>query len=502
MKKQIKSSKRGLTFSISPTENFHPGSNYRYSIEGDTIQIKKANQGLKVSRKKVGHYEKALFDLRNKEIKSFLNQASQLEIEIREQEIIVSCYREKKIRAFFQKKQERVSISDLIGKKKTAEIIIPSFVQNQIFAKASGQSYYEQITLMDYFSSMNTEAYSTVDAITEVNAINQDLKQVFDVVSLFSGAGMLDYPFSKDQSFQIKFAVDYEPSACESYRRNIGDHIICDSVTNVTGYSFEKANLIIGGPSCKPFSNANRHAARMEQHEDVDLVNEYIRIVQENQPDVFVIENVPKFISAKDGEYLERVFTNLSDYQITSQIIKDCEIGGYTTRERAIIIGSKIGEIALPNVKVLPMKTVKDALAKVDSSWFNYEDITKPSEQTKKRMSMVTPGHNFKDIPELAQCDSHSNRYKRLDPDAQSPTIVNWRKLPLIHPKEDRTLSVAEAAALMGLDENFCFLGSLSQRQQQCGNGVTYAIGNLIKKTVKKALQNFYRDTTKQLAPV
>lgn len=82
----------------------------------------------------------------------------------------------------------------------------------------------------------------------------------------------------------------------------------------------------------------------------------------------------------------------------------------------------------------------------------------------------------------------HSDRYYRLNPDQVSPTIVNWRKLPLIHPDENRTLTVAEASALMGFDEKFQFRGSLASRQQQCGNGCSYAIGKLIKDAVKKAL--------------
>lgn len=62
----------------------------------------------------------------------------------------------------------------------------------------------------------------------------------------------------------------------------------------------------------------------------------------------------------------------------------------------------------------------------------------------------------------------------------------------MIHPTENRTLTVAEASALMGFDKDFQFHGSLDSRQQQCGNGCTLAIGKLIKETVKKVLVAFH----------
>ena len=232
----------------------------------------------------------------------------------------------------------------------------------------------------------------------------------------------------------------------------------------------------------------------VESHQDVDLVNEYIRITQENRPEVFVIENVPQFISCNNGIYMDRVMNGLgNDYKITSAILKDTDAGGYTLRKRAILIGSRIGEIKLPRKILHPLRTVREALQKVTPDWFNYSDQTSNRPETVRNMSLVRPGHNFKDIPALRDnLNMHSDRYYRLDPDKPSPTIVNWRKLPLIHPTENRTLTVAEASALMGFDKEFQFHGTLSERQQQCGNGCTYAIGKLIKDTIKKVLIQYH----------
>lgn len=176
-------------------------------------------------------------------------------------------------------------------------------------------------------------------------------------------------------------------------------------------------------------------------------------------------------------------------YNISTTIVKDADVGGYTSRRRAIMIGSKIGNISLPNLKLLPYKTVKEALDKVNESWFNYTDVTQANERTKRKMNFVRPGHNFMDIPdELRDRGTHSNHYRRLHWNEISPALPNWRKCLLLHPEQNRILTVAEAAALSGLDETVRFLGPLNSRQQQVGNGVPYAIANLIKNTVKKAL--------------
>lgn len=107
-------------------------------------------------------------------------------------------------------------------------------------------------------------------------------------------------------------------------------------------------------------------------------------------------------------------------------------------------------------------------------------------------MSFVPQGGNYENIPpeyRTASKNRHSCTYRRLAWDEPSPTIVNWRKPPLIHPLEDRTLTVAEAKALQGLPAEFEICGSLGQKQQQVGNSVPVAIGRFIKNALLSLLQ-------------
>lgn len=460
--RRYKTSKRGLTFSITPDEQYHPGSHYVYEVRKNCIIIRPSEEGMTVSRKKCGEKEKALFDIRQKDVRRAVSTSDYLEMEVKEDRIVVRCVKEVRNRI--------ISLE---------EVLKEFCISKATLSMAAGLE--GQISFDEYLAS-----------IAEDTQLENDLKQVFSVMSLFSGAGMLDWAFYKDPAFEIRFACDYDKGACESYRHNIGNHIFHGDVRTVHGND-DSYNLIVGGPSCKPFSASNRRKMAGD-HQDVDLVNEYIRITKENRPEVFVIENVPQFITCEHGRYMDRVMNGLGNtYEITSAIVRDTDVGGYTLRKRAILIGSRIGLIRLPDKVIHPVRTVREALEKVNPEWFNYTDQTVSRPETVKKMSCVRQGHNFKDIPELRDNPNmHSDRYYRLDPNSPSPTIVNWRKLPLIHPTENRTLTVAEASALMGFDKDFQFHGSLDSRQQQCGNGCTLAIGKLIKETVKKVLVAFH----------
>lgn len=476
---KIKSSERGLTFSFAPTGTWRPGNHYIYDIQDGSIVIKRADAGLKVSRKRTGTKIKSLFDLRSKEIRKHISNADYLDIQIEEDIIQICCVKTSPV---INCASGLVDIREYITTCST--ISIPSNLCEGMYAKAAGSEYH-QFTIEELLG-----AGMEMDD-SDIVKTERELKQAYDVISLFSGTGMLDYPFHKDQAFKIRFACDLDFAACKTYRENIGAHIRCGSIQDFRGDEYVKAQVLIGGPPCTAFTNANRRK-RLASHPDYLLVEEYVRFLQENDSDIFVIENVPQFISANDGIMLKYIREELPDYEISATVVKDCDIGGYTTRKRAIIIGSRIGAVQLPDLKVSVPKTVSMALAKVDPKWFNYLDISGSSMKTKEYMHQVPPGGNYKNIKEMAHKNRHSSIYRRLHPDEPSPTLVNWRKTLLTHPVHDRILSVAEAAALSGLESDFKFMGTLGERQQQCGNGVPQAIGRFIKKYVKKALDRFY----------
>lgn len=464
MRKTIKPSNRGLCFSADDERLI--GKPFRYVIDAENSQVLIIpNEGTgTISRKKSGKKYKPLFDLRAKEVKALVSSASYMEVEECESVIYVHVY--KKVTALKSIFSDKIIRIDDVLASKCGEIVLDKAVNADYIGYDLGHA-----TTHDHGSSIQT---------------------VFDVVSLFSGAGLLDYSF-RDPQFRFVYAVDFSKSACETYRYNIGPHIECKDVREVE--KVPGADLVIGGPCCQGFSSANRsNLASDTSKAKRELIDEYIRLVKSSKPKVFVIENVPQFMTMEQGRYFAKVTEGLSDrYDITATVVTDSDVGGYSTRRRAIVIGSRIGRIVLPQTTLHTVKTVRDALSKVDSSWFNFEDVTEPSENTKKLMSYVPQGGNWKDIPKTVRefgNATQSNVYRRLAWDEPSVTLTNWRKCNLLHPVENRILSVAEACAIMGLDKDFRVFGNRDERQQAVGNGVTQAIGRFVKEHVLKALNS------------
>lgn len=487
--KKIKKSNRGLTFSLSDESRI--GTKFRYfvDLQRSKITIISDRNGTgTVSRKKSGKTFKPLYDIRSKEVRDLVTTADYMEVEEIQDKIIVHVY--KKVVELKRTVKENIIRIEDIFMQKYGEIVLDGTSGVDGLTRPTFRFGKPTVWNEDCFSYLCSTAPKQWNPKTE----KKNIERIFDVVSLFSGAGLLDYSF-KDPRFRFVYGCDFDADACKTYRENIGDHIVCDDIRNISSTDVPDCDLVIGGPCCQGYSNANRvdiekKSAKLKRL----LIDDYIRIVKDKQPSVFVIENVPQLLTKEDGLYIDKVFNGLPEYEITCTIVSDNEVGGFTIRKRAIVIGSKIGAIKLPDTTIHTVKTVRDALKDVDSSWFNWEDVTKPRKDTEICMSYVPQGGNWQDIPDEVHHfgpATQSNTYRRLSWNELSPTITNWRKCILIHPEENRILNVSEAAALMGLDKNFKVLGSsLNTRQQQIGNGVTQAIGKFVKEHILNALIN------------
>ena len=470
---KIKKSVRGLTFSFNPNEKFQVGTRYRYVIDtknAEVILLADENGKYKISKK--GVHEKPLVDLRNEEIKKAMSLASYMEIEICDDKIIVHIIK----KDVNLESMSDIDIADMLDK----ETDISFAIDKEMLVE-------HDEALVDMLKTAGMFSVKT----------NEELSYVFDTISLFSGAGLLDWSFKNDSSFDLKFAVDFDKSACETYKQNIGNHILCMDIRDLAEEQVPHADVIIGGPCCQGYSNANRAGNTEADVSKRLLIDDYIRIVKAKKPMIFLIENVQQFLTKEQGKYLQKVLTELSDdYNITYSVVNDWELGGYSKRKRMILIGNikAMGKIIIPDVEIVNKKTVRDALSKVTSDWYNFSDVTKPSPSTIAKMAQVPQGGNYKNIKEMANLDRHSCVYRRLAWDEPSVTITNWRKVNLTHPEENRILTVAEAAAIMGLDKRFKFLGSINDRQQQVGNGVTQAIAAFAKSIIKNHLYRFVNE--------
>lgn len=282
VKKSLKKPKDGrVYFTVSPEQaeqtGLSIGTKFRYIVESDRIVILSAEEsGHTVSKKGI----KPLFDLRSQDVRRIVRECDSLEVIIRDDRIIVRTLKKAQILKW-------LPLEQVLGYKRTGEIII----DRAGLAMAAGA---EQICF-DFSSYLNH---------SEEEILRTELNEVARVISLFSGAGMLDLPFKRDRAFEIVFGIDRDRNACKSYRENIGSHIVCGDIRD--NWNIPPGNVVIGGPSCCPFSGENGKN-QGSGHPDKNLVDSYLRIVKEKNPEIFVIENVPGFVSKENGKWLEKV---------------------------------------------------------------------------------------------------------------------------------------------------------------------------------------------------
>lgn len=108
------------------------------------------------------------------------------------------------------------------------------------------------------------------------------------VVSLFSGAGGMDLGFVQ-AGFEVIWANDNDHDSCETYRNNIGSHILCEDISKIDTKSIPSSDVIIGGPPCQGFSVAGKMDPQDPRSQ---LLWSFVSIVDAKRPKFFVMENV------------------------------------------------------------------------------------------------------------------------------------------------------------------------------------------------------------------
>lgn len=304
------------------------------------------------------------------------------------------------------------------------------------------------------------------------------------VVSLFSGAGGLDLGFIK-AGHDIIWANDNFLDAVETYRKNIGGHIILGDIEKIPSDEIPDHDILIGGFPCQGFSVAN--SKRGEHDERNKLYLELIRILIDKKPKFFVAENVKGIISLKKGKVFELIMSDLSKagYKVKYDILNASDFGVPQKRERVIIIG--VREDLDFDVK-FPEPTHAE----------NIDLFT-------DRKKWVSIGEALSNIPEpdgehnlfnhtYSKFKLKFNGYlgnRTINPDKPAPTVTargddRGGVVVLHHPNNHRRMSVRELALTQSFPLDFIFEGKNSSAYRQIGNAVppllAYAVASIFPR--------------------
>jgi len=272
------------------------------------------------------------------------------------------------------------------------------------------------------------------------------------------------------QHFEIVKAVDIMPAAVRTYGSNHPDtETRKNDVRNLTGCrgDFDGITGIIGGPPCQAWSR--RNIRKVENDPRARLVDEYMRLVEEVKPRFFVVENVvgiPKAVKegvAAKGREL--------GYQIRSACLNASQYGAAQTRRRWICIGVRDG--GLSGLRITPARTVRQAFAPLCKNW----GLMQSRPATIAKMATATPDT-------WAPMSGKYGNMIRLEWDQPAPTVVNPKKVYMVHPGEVRNISLAEAAALQGFPPGYIWKGSDTDIAQMIANAMPAEMADAIAEAI------------------
>lgn len=163
------------------------------------------------------------------------------------------------------------------------------------------------------------------------------------VAGLFSGCGGLDLGFI-NSGFDVVWANDFFKEAVETYKKNIGNHIVLGDITKIPSSEIPNDfDVLLGGFPCQGFSIAN--IKRSMKDERNFLYKEMLRIIKDKQPKYFVAENVKGLLSMQKGKVIEMIIKDFQEigYDVDYKLLKASEYGVPQHRERVFIIGNRLG---------------------------------------------------------------------------------------------------------------------------------------------------------------
>lgn len=315
------------------------------------------------------------------------------------------------------------------------------------------------------------------------------------LMDLFSGCGGLTRGFLDSKRFKATYAVEMDEDAAATYRANFGNHVFCGPIEQVE--SFESVDVIIGGPPCQGFSPLNMRGVGLERR---TLWREYLRALEEAEPDAFLMENVPQLLRSAEYEHFKKAAGEIG-FEIVDDVLNAANFGVPQTRKRAIVIGSRLGTPALPSGEFRPVgaaspgdkmwQTVRNAIGDLpgkpnEKSWHRarnprpesverYETIPAEGEgrfELAERRPDITPDCW------LRKEKGSTDVFGRLWWDRPAYTIRTEFYKPekgrYLHPKEHRPITVREAARCMSFPDDFKLPEdqSMTSIAKQIGNAV------------------------------
>lgn len=347
------------------------------------------------------------------------------------------------------------------------------------------------------------------------------------IISLFSGAGGLDYGFEA-AGFSTAVALEMDRDCCATLRANRPSwNVIEDDVFNVpsekllavAGLKPREAALVIGGPPCQPFSKAgywSRGDSLRLEDPRANTLSAYMRIVEDTLPQAFLLENVEGLAFDGKDEGLQLLLRGIqqinnktgSHYMPVIRKLNAAEHGVPQLRERVIVIASRDGtpfqfpqptftekpeEGLLNGTALLPYRTAWDALADVRP---DPSESLEPQGKWAKLLPTIPEGSNYlhhtergAGLPLFGWRRRYWTFLLKLAK-AKPSWTVQAQPGPAVGPFhwESRRLSMRELCRLQTFPDDVNITGGRTAVQRQVGNAVPSLLGEVLGRGIRTQL--------------
>ncbi len=350
------------------------------------------------------------------------------------------------------------------------------------------------------------------------------------VADLFCGAGGLSLGFERE-AFDVVWAADWDDSAIETYRRNMGGSV---SKIDLAGdVEIPAVTVVAGGPPCQGFSSAGMRRVGDGRN---SLVSRFAAQVLRLRPAAFIFENVEGFLTTDEGRHVFELLEPLvaGGYRIHLRKVNAANYGIPQHRKRVLAIGGLGWDPTFPAAthsafgapgarlasRRLPAtQTLGEALAGLP------EASARPPGAVQghyyralrgvdlERAMALGPGETMRDLPEELHHQSYRRRanrrvmdgtpsekrggapagIRRLRSDEPSKAVTGGARSEFLHPTEPRQLTLRECARLQTFPDDFVFCGSASEQGQIIGNAVPPLLARAIASTLARDLRSGVR---------
>ncbi len=319
---------------------------------------------------------------------------------------------------------------------------------------------------------------------------------MYNVISMFSGAGGLDMGFH-NKGFKVLWANDFNQDACNTYDKwaNYEDGqrkpqeectvIECGDISNFNFNSiFPKKviDVVLGGFPCQGFSLAGPR--QIDDSRNV-LYRHFVEMVRVKKPKVLIAENVIGIKTLGDGAVFEKIVDDFAalGYTMSAPTVNAKNYGVPQDRMRVIFIGIR-NDLCNGGAYIFP--------------------AGEPKVVTLREALKDLPPVNMDDVCQAPFSSRYMSRNRKRDYDDVSFTIPAMAKQVALSPDSDgmeyvgvdefrfvgnnRRLSYREAAAIQTFPMNMEFCGDLDSKYKQIGNAVPVKLAEVIAGEVLKIL--------------